>query len=207
MVPSPSRPSRRERQRRRNREEILEAARQVLELRGLEGLTIEEVARRAEFAVGSIYRYFESKGDLVDMLHVEVLRPFLDEVEAIAAQDGPFEASLTALLEAFASYVTEALPALEIIVGLPPEVVPSSGAARQRLHEASEQLVQDVRRLIVQGQAQGVLVDEDPETMAILLVGMAMVFGRRAARGCPTDLPAAMQVVRRVFLDGFRATP
>jgi TetR/AcrR family transcriptional regulator len=67
--------SRRERERLRHRDEILQAARLIVAKKGIDGLTIEEIARKAEFAVGSIYRYFASKEDLLDVLLVELARP------------------------------------------------------------------------------------------------------------------------------------
>jgi AcrR family transcriptional regulator len=47
--------SRRERERLARRREILEAARKVFAARGYEGSTLDEVAREAEFAKGTLY--------------------------------------------------------------------------------------------------------------------------------------------------------
>ena len=80
----PSRPSRRERERDRHREEILDAALRVLSSRGMDGLTIEAVAREAEFAVGSIYRHFASKEEMVESLFVHLTQPLFAEIEALA---------------------------------------------------------------------------------------------------------------------------
>jgi AcrR family transcriptional regulator len=87
----PSRPTRRERERDRHREEILDAALRVLSARGIDGLTIEGVAREAEFAVGSIYRHFSSKEEMVESLFVHLTQPLFSEVEALAAASDPFE--------------------------------------------------------------------------------------------------------------------
>jgi AcrR family transcriptional regulator len=60
---------RRERSARRNT--ILDAAAAVFAKHGLEGATIEMVARRAEVAVGTIYLYFSSRDDLFLQLTAE----------------------------------------------------------------------------------------------------------------------------------------
>lgn len=204
MPERPKKPTRRERERLRHREEILEAAREVLAKRGLDGLTIEEIAKEAEFAVGSIYRYFGSKEDLLDVLLVDLASPFLEEVEALVVEEVPFEQALERLLVAFATHAAEGMPALQLLHALPSGARVVRVDTRRRLREAGRRYVEDVRALVEQGQAQGVLVAEDPGVMAVCLVGMASIFARRAAYGIETDLDAAMRLVRRAFLDGYR---
>lgn len=56
--------SRREREAIRRREEILDAAEHVFSEKGYTSTTMEEVARRSEFGVGSLYNFFKNKEDL-----------------------------------------------------------------------------------------------------------------------------------------------
>jgi AcrR family transcriptional regulator len=60
----------------RNRQRILKAASEVFTERGLE-VTLDEVARHAGVGVGTVYRRFRTKEDLVEAL-------FEDRVEAVA---------------------------------------------------------------------------------------------------------------------------
>ena len=88
---------RKERERLARRETILAAAAQVFAEHGVEGATVEMVARQAEVAVGTIYLYFFSRDDLFVSLmaerigklraryleiHARGLKP-LDELRAI----------------------------------------------------------------------------------------------------------------------------
>ncbi|MGO8684116.1 MAG: TetR/AcrR family transcriptional regulator [Thermoleophilia bacterium] len=66
--PSERRAGRRERRHRETRDEILVAAREVLLERGAADLSLREIARRAEFSVGALYKYFTSKDDIVKAL-------------------------------------------------------------------------------------------------------------------------------------------
>jgi AcrR family transcriptional regulator len=52
---------------RRNREKVLSAARQVMARKGLDA-QMEEIARRAGVGVGTVYRHFPTKEDLVEAL-------------------------------------------------------------------------------------------------------------------------------------------
>ncbi|MBE7559443.1 TetR/AcrR family transcriptional regulator [bacterium] len=57
-------PTRREREANRHRGEILAVAEDLFGEKGYFATTMEEVARRAEFAVGSLYKFFKSKEEL-----------------------------------------------------------------------------------------------------------------------------------------------
>src|SRR5579863_5738750 len=62
---------RKERERLARRETILAAAAQVFAAHGVDGATVEMVARQAEVAVGTIYLYFSSRDDLFVSLMAE----------------------------------------------------------------------------------------------------------------------------------------
>ncbi|MBO9532503.1 MAG: TetR/AcrR family transcriptional regulator [Solirubrobacteraceae bacterium] len=55
----------------RNRRKIIEAARELFAERGL--TTLDEVAERAGVGVGTVYRRFPSRDDLIDALYVEAM--------------------------------------------------------------------------------------------------------------------------------------
>jgi AcrR family transcriptional regulator len=52
--------------------EIMTAARQVMERRGVEAVTMDEIAAAAGVAKGTIYLYFDSKDDLIYALMSQV---------------------------------------------------------------------------------------------------------------------------------------
>ena len=71
----PSRPLRRDAE--RNRQRVLQAASEVFTTCGLE-VSLDEVARHAGVGVGTVYRRFRTKEELVEAL-------FVDRIEAVAA--------------------------------------------------------------------------------------------------------------------------
>ena len=62
---------RRERERAQRRELILNAARSLLFSKGLEGTSINQIAKVAELGVASIYTYFKNKEEIIAGLAVE----------------------------------------------------------------------------------------------------------------------------------------
>lgn len=59
---------RRERERLRQREELLAAALELFSQKGYHNVSMHEIAGRAEFAVGTLYKFFKNKEDLYKAL-------------------------------------------------------------------------------------------------------------------------------------------
>lgn len=76
---------------RRNRERILEAAIEVFSEQGVDA-QIDDVARRADLGVGTIYRHFPTKDALIVELVRQKFRRFVENAREAMADDGePFE--------------------------------------------------------------------------------------------------------------------
>ncbi|MBW1703133.1 MAG: TetR/AcrR family transcriptional regulator, partial [Deltaproteobacteria bacterium] len=63
--------SRKEREYRRHRQEILEAALELFSEKGFHNVSMNEIAQKAEFAVGTMYKFFENKENLYKALVLE----------------------------------------------------------------------------------------------------------------------------------------
>jgi AcrR family transcriptional regulator len=80
----------RERQAADTRRRIVDASRQLLQKEGYAGMTIEEIARRAEVSAQSVYAIFKSKtGILTELLDQSTFGPEYDEAvhRALSATD------------------------------------------------------------------------------------------------------------------------
>ena len=72
----------------RNREKIIAAAREQITRLGPD-TAMDTIAAAAGVAVGTLYRHFPTKADLVDAIVEEHLEIMVTEVEAAAARAGP----------------------------------------------------------------------------------------------------------------------
>jgi AcrR family transcriptional regulator len=138
-VTASSRPLRRDAE--RNRQRILGAAAEVFAERGL-AVTLDEIAAHAGVGVGTVYRRFADKDELIDA----VFEKHLDELAGLASQ--AFEADdawegLTTYLEGSLRMQLEDRGFTEILYG-------RSGSrldiARERLPALTEALVDRARR-------------------------------------------------------------
>lgn len=70
--------SRREREKLRQRYQMLAAALELFSEKGYHNVAMQEIAKRAEFAIGTLYKFFQNKEDLYKALLVEQSDKFHD---------------------------------------------------------------------------------------------------------------------------------
>ncbi len=84
--------SRREREKLRQREEMLAAAIELFSEKGYHNVSMHEIAKKAEFAIGTIYKFFKNKEDLYKSLIVEQADMFHEALtKAIEETDDEIE--------------------------------------------------------------------------------------------------------------------
>ena len=84
--------SRKEKEFLRHRQEILETALELFSGKGFHNVSMQEIAQKAEFAVGTMYKFFENKEDLYKALVLEQSDKFHSALtEAIEASDDEIE--------------------------------------------------------------------------------------------------------------------
>lgn len=193
-------PSRRERERARHRSEILDVAEALLQERGVDGTTMEDIARGAQFAVGTLYRFFASKEDLVEALLVRRLQAFGQEIARIAATAPTYVEALDLVLDRHADEAPRFTPlALFLFVKRP---TLATQPEQSGLLQVSLDIVAALAQLLERGVREGVL-DGDPHPMAAML--SALIDG--VSKQCwftGTELRQMIPLIRRTFHDGFR---
>jgi len=83
---------RREREKLRQRQEILAAALELFSQKGYHNVSMHEVAEKAEFAIGTLYKFFQNKEDLYKALVLEQSDKFEEAItRAIEEPDDDVE--------------------------------------------------------------------------------------------------------------------
>src|SRR5262249_52747464 len=134
----------------RNRQRILAAARELFAEHGLE-VTLDDIARAAGVGVGTVYRRFPDKDQLIEALFEERI----DEVHAAA------EAALEIAdpWEAYVTFLTRALELQASDRGLK-EVLLGSSYGRDRIERARAKIQPVVVTLLRRAQEAGAIRDD-----------------------------------------------
>jgi len=104
--------SRKERERLRHRQEILETALKLFSERGFHTVSMQQIAEASEFAVGSLYNFFESKEALFEELTESRSERIIGDLVAVLDRPGNeverltnFIRSLPKLMEEHAEFI------------------------------------------------------------------------------------------------------
>ena len=158
--------------------EILAAARKLLEQRGPEAMTMEEIAAAAGVAKGTLYLYFQSKDDLILGLITRVGENIIRDVEASLEAPGTPPEKLIRMVTVLLEYLNRErllfpMYARELSRG---EREPREGFRRPYL-ELEEQFVSLVTRLFAEGMAAGYFIPANPRLLTFLIRGLVRATG------------------------------
>jgi AcrR family transcriptional regulator len=175
-----------------NRLRILAAAGRVFAERGLE-VTMDDIAAAAGVGVGTVYRRFPDKQELIDALLGQRIERVARTAEEALEMSGPWEALVTFLRVATAMQVTDRALA-ELMRGQP--------GGRAQVEQARARIDPLVERLVTRAQASGELrSDVTGPDLAVAGMMIALVSDRFG--------PAGLELWPRYFdlmLDGLRTS-
>jgi AcrR family transcriptional regulator len=184
---------------RRNRERIVKSARRCLARRGLDA-QMEEIARGAGVGVGTVYRHFPTKEELIEALASERFERLRDLAQEALADSDPLRA-FENFIRASAQIQTEDRSLSEVLVSRPDTM----SRAAQRVG-----MLELVDEVLTRAQKAGVVrKDADPRDIPMIMCALAGTFrnphadtdryigivldGLRAPGGKQTKLPPSVR--------------
>ncbi|MCX5790664.1 MAG: helix-turn-helix domain containing protein [Elusimicrobia bacterium] len=180
--------------------EIVRAATRVLEQRGFDALTMEEVAREAGLAKGTLFLYYKHKDDLILAVFSAMAGALGQTLGAIAAAELAPEEMLKRTVHALLVHFDKKRDITGYSGGLP-LAGPSKEALRSRF-AANMEAIAAALKLCAGG---GLLELEDPLFSASALFGLCRgsnSYARAAGRQLPVEERARR--ITGIFLNGTR---
>jgi AcrR family transcriptional regulator len=184
--------------------EILAAARTLLDQRGLEAMTMEEIAAAAGVAKGTLYLYFQSKDDLIQALITLVGENILQDVEASLVAPGTPPEKLMRVVTVLLEYLNRErllfpIYARELLRG----ERESQEGFRCRYQELEEEFVALVTRLFAEGIAAGQFIPANPRLLTFLIRGLVRATGYyQRAEGQADAAQEALPVILTLLSSG-----
>lgn len=171
---------------RRNEEKLIQAAREAFAEHGAE-TSLEEIARRAEVGIGTLYRHFPSRPALLEAVYTDEVEAICRSAEDFASLE-PWEA-LTGWLRRYAGFAATKRALFD-------ELLPYIGQDAEVFHSCKTAIRSTGDALLHQAQEAGA-VRPDVTFMEIA----RMVGGIATIRSAE---PAEIQRILDVALDGLR---
>lgn len=145
---------------------ILNAARRLVAQSGFRDVQMSAIAEAAGIAIGTLYRYFPARTDLMSELVALVAQREVDVVDEVASREGSASERLGAAAWTFASRALRGRRMAHALVAEPVE--PEIEAARLIYHRA---LAKVFCGIIVEGIASGEFPGQDATASADCIVG------------------------------------
>ena len=188
MATTSERPLRRDAE--RNRQRILDTAGALFAERGL-GVSLDEIARHAGVGVGTVYRRFPDKEQLIDALFEDRLVEILETANAGLELADPWEG--------LAHFIERSLE-LQVADRALKELLLSTSTAHARIEQGRSQIEPIVEAILDRARQAGV-VREDLAVSDLLLLQHAI---GEAAAYTHDIAPEAWRRIMCIALDGLR---
>ena len=189
------RPETRAVQRNARREAILSAALAEFSARGFAATRLEDVARRAGIAKGTIYLYFRDKERLFQELVRAMIGPIVGTVEAVPTSDLPVRALAERLLDVFVRdvYGTRRKDVIRLIIAEGPRF---PKLADFYYREVIARVLPAMRALLGRAVERGELADDALARFPQLLIApalLAIIWNSLFERLAPLDVRDLMR--------------
>jgi len=185
-------------------QEILGAARRLLEQRGLEAMTMEEIAAAAGVAKGTLYLYFQSKDDLIQALLTLVGENILKDMEAALQAPGMPAEKLARVVSILLEYLNRErllfpIYARELLRGK----MESREGFWRNYQDLEERFVTLVTSLFAEGIAAGQFIAANPRLLTFLIRGLVRATGYyQRAEGQEAAAQEALPVILTLLSSG-----
>jgi AcrR family transcriptional regulator len=184
--------------------EILAAARSLLEHRGPDAMTMEEIAAAAGVAKGTLYLYFQSKDNLILALITRVGENIIRDVEAVLQAPGTPPEKLIRMVSVLLEYLNRErllfpMYARELLRG----ARESQDEFWRPYQDLEEKFVDLVTDLFAEGIAAGQFIPANPRLLTFLIRGLIRATGfYQKAEGQADAAKEALPVILTLISSG-----
>ncbi len=196
---------RKERERELRRQMILDSAREIILERGVESVSMSDIARECELSKATLYLYFRNKESLLEAIFNEAGNAFVEYVEARLSED---DSGITAIRVLWQCYLDRFSDSSDIfvLIGIKNFIAPSfpllydAGGKCAKLPGA--RMISLIRDVIARGLRDGTLgTDLDAESLArtVLIVSSGIIDNVARLPRDLRDMSLVVSEMRRVF--------
>ncbi|MEW6616510.1 MAG: TetR/AcrR family transcriptional regulator [Thermodesulfobacteriota bacterium] len=167
---------RKEKEKQKRRQDIINAACEVISEKGLGKATVDDVSERVELAKGTIYLYFKTKEELFMSIFIKGLDNLLDKYRETADLDLKPAEMLDRLALSYYRYYKEDINYIktsayllheDIMDKIPPEL-------SDEINRKAGMALKILRGVIQKGIDQGDFIEVDPRHIARILWGLSI---------------------------------
>jgi AcrR family transcriptional regulator len=189
-VPSETELPRKEREQLHHKQEIVDAAMRLFSTKGFHIVSMQEIATEAEFAIGTLYRFFASKDALYQEIMERSTGGIMEIIGPILESDADEREKIAKMIRASIDIFRKNAPAIRLFLQANQQraqvcdcTPPSENAVK--FHQT---MLMDLERVISSGVAKGIFRDIDPQVGALAIDAALRALVFSAAQASQEDL-------------------
>lgn len=155
------------------RTRIALAARDVFAEKGYAAATMREIAAAAEMHVPTMYRYFRSKDEILELVYSRTIGQAVEGMQAALSATGDVDLRMDAIVRRLHEINIDLRRGTNVMNR---ETRSLSPAARDRVLSNYAGMISKVSDVIAEGQAQGVFRPMDPRLAAVFVDALADIW-------------------------------
>src|SRR5208283_1382285 len=171
---TPENLSRRERLNLQQRDEILETALKLFSKKSYPNVSMHEIAREAEFGMGTIYKFFSSKDDLHKALIVQMAEKWHRTVLQVLEQERDPVRAIEKCIAIHRKLFFDNLPFVRLFYNS--AYIHVGPVSEPDLHRFRDEYLNKLASIFERGIKAKVFRDGDPYHMALALYGIILTF-------------------------------
>jgi len=196
--------SRKEREKLRHKKEILATALKLFSDKGFHNVSMQQVAEESEFAVGTLYKFFESKEALFAELIGSCARRISDILIPILDDSVDEKQKIVNYIEAHKQIIEDNAPSIRLYLSqnlpsaltLRPDVEPET----DRVREVVQQKLSDIFK---SGMHKGIFKSFDPSITALSLSAILESFVFSAIKSSvEISIEDGISKIEKLFFEG-----
>ena len=169
--------TRKERERQRHRREILAAAQDFFSRKGFDRTSMAQIAERAEFAVGTLYKFFKDKKTLYRALILDTVQEFAQALTAALKTRGTELERLERYIETKAELFVQHIPTARLYLAQTAgaKFVPTAGLDRDA-RAVYKGVLDALEAVFRAGMRKGLFLKGDARMLVLGLEGVSNAF-------------------------------
>jgi AcrR family transcriptional regulator len=186
---------------------IQEAAMRVIARKGMAAATMQEIAKEAGIAKGTIYLYFRDRDELVEKTFETAITELMKRTETAMDLDIPIDDKLRSIMHAKISFFRENREFFRLYMTLRfPEGNPAQQRRQKRTCQPQYQgRIQRLETMLEASMEKGEIRRMDPHRLALFLVeGSNAIVIERVMEDNSPDEDQDVDFLMSVILDGIR---
>ncbi|UCD29294.1 MAG: TetR/AcrR family transcriptional regulator [Planctomycetota bacterium] len=199
-------PTRKQREQQRHRKEILDVAMKLFVTKGYENTTMAEIADEAEFAVGTLYKFFKNKESLFAELVLQTWRECTSALQIGLEGTGTEVERVERYIEIMTGIMVKHSVAARVYASFVVRaMVPWNEDLQARTDEMDKRTLNLLESVFRSGIKKGMFAKLDPKALALALDGICDGFLRATMNQSEAyTADQIAQTIKQIFLDPVR---